>query len=351
MTRSRLICAFALLVFFAVVSPAAALSSAGGGWVWQNPLPFGWDLSDVTFSDSQHVWAATFTGGTVLRSADAGLTWEPSFTGVEGALWDLSCPDGLHCAVLYTQTSGFHGADVVAFTTDGGSTWTRRTFSRRTYGGIVGIEFLDAEHCWIAAGSGLFASSDGGATWSRLRTPATALEGVDFSDVDHGWTDSFSNRVFYTADGGATWAARTPPGKNVWVFVSATGAGSAWVRLARSSGDDVIMRTADAGRTWQRRFVGGVASIESLLALSDDEAWVATDDEVLGEVMGGATPSENPRISVHHTTDGGATWQARSLGQDFPAQLAGSPDGVVVAGGTCVWRSADRGASWAGTTR
>ena len=198
-----------LLAFCVLASPAVALAPAGGGWVWQNPLPFGWDLDDVTFVDAAHAWATTYVGGVVMRSSDAGQTWQPSFTSVDGAAAESSFVDGLHGAVVYTQTTGYGGADVVAITADGGSTWTTRLFRGRIYNGVYDVDFVDPDHGWLASGSGLYASDDGGATWARRNT-TTWLDGVDFVDAQHGWVTSGSSRVLVTSDGGVTWVGPQP---------------------------------------------------------------------------------------------------------------------------------------------
>src|SRR6266478_2511954 len=43
-------------------------------WVWQNPLPQGYELSGVAFVDANNVWAVG-DYGTILRSTDGGNTW------------------------------------------------------------------------------------------------------------------------------------------------------------------------------------------------------------------------------------------------------------------------------------
>ena len=280
----RLLVTFAslmLLAFCALVSPAAALAPAGGGWLWQNPLPFGWDLGDVAFADAQHAWATTYVGGVVMRSSDAGLTWEPSFTGVDGAAAASSFVDGLHGAVLSTQTTGYGGADVIAFTADGGSTWTTRVFRSKTYGGLSDVDFVDPAHGWLAGGAGLFGTDDGGASWTRRSKPAW-FEGVDFVDAQHGWATTGAPRVLVTADGGKTWAERDPAGRWEWLSVTAVDAGCAWAHGWRPNGADVLVRTTDGGRHWRTCLKASWFFPEGFTPVSRDEAWLVTEDEALG---------------------------------------------------------------------
>ena len=45
-------------------------------WFWQNPLPQGNALSDISFFDSNNLIAVGFNG-TIIRSFDGGDVWSP----------------------------------------------------------------------------------------------------------------------------------------------------------------------------------------------------------------------------------------------------------------------------------
>ena len=360
-TRSRLLAAFAAVVALMCLAwapQAGALASAGGAWVWQNPLPFGWDLSNIQFSDAQHAWATTYIGGVVLHSADAGQTWQPSFTDVDGAMTSMSFPDGSHGSVLYTQTSGYGGADVVASTADGGATWTKRVFSPGQYGSLTDVDFVDADYGWMSgdwrsagarnATPALLFTTDGGTTWKARRLPGGRLDGVDFVDRLHGWVTTEAGEILVTADGGHTWERRNLGLRAQWVDLRVMTPDDAWALVARPTSDSILLRTTDGGRNWTRCLRTGLSWSAGFAAAGPGEAWWATIDDVLGAVIGGEVPSPNPSVALHHTTDGGVTWATTWLGQDFAdSDLAASPDGVVLGVGPAVWRSADHGATWA----
>jgi photosystem II stability/assembly factor-like uncharacterized protein len=358
MTRARRLAALAAVVTLlcmAWASQAGALASAGGAWVWQNPLPFGWDLSNVRFSDEQHAWATTYIGGVVLRSDDAGQTWQPSFTGVDGAMTSMSFPDESHGFVLYTETSGYGGADVVASTADGGATWTKRVYPPRQYGGLFDqtLDFVDGDYGWMTGGwrsagarratPALLSTTDGGATWTPHRLPGGDLAAVDFVDRLHGWVTTWADQILVTADGGRTWARRSLGLRGQWVDLRAVTADGAWALV----GGSVLLRTTDGGRHWTRSLRTGQSWLAGFATAGLDEAWLVDSNDRLGAVIGGEVPNPNSSVALHHTTDGGATWATTWLGQDFAgSDLAASPGGIVLGVGPAIWRSADHGATW-----
>ena len=83
--RRRLIAAFASVALAGLglglgAVPAVALQSTGGNWVWQNPLPEGNTILDVSCPNPQSCVAVEGAGG-VLRSTDTGVTWAWSNSG------------------------------------------------------------------------------------------------------------------------------------------------------------------------------------------------------------------------------------------------------------------------------
>ncbi len=58
-------------------------------WIWQNPLPQGHHLRDVSFIDA-NIGIAVGTGGTILRTTDGGATWVSQSSGTTIALMGVS---------------------------------------------------------------------------------------------------------------------------------------------------------------------------------------------------------------------------------------------------------------------
>ena len=75
------------------------------------------------------------------------------------------------------------------------------------------VQFVDSTHGWCASRAGaLFATSDGGGTWSDNNGVLVApVADVQFIDQQHGWVSNLQ-QLAATMDGGARWAQVQLPG-------------------------------------------------------------------------------------------------------------------------------------------
>ena len=73
-------------------------------------------------------------------------------------------------------------------------------------GALNDVFFVDGTYGW-AAGTGVWKTTDGGATWRRIPVLAgTTFRRLIFADRNRGWALGHDNRVLRTEDGGETWA-------------------------------------------------------------------------------------------------------------------------------------------------
>ena len=181
------------------VSSASALISTGDtGWVWQNPLPQGNELTDVCFVDASHGWAVGLFG-TILATSDGGVTWTSQASGTYQTLYTVCFVDTSH-----GWAAGYQGT--ILSTTDGGATWIPYTGDADyTRTPIFDVAFVDALHGWAvteSSGDTILATSDGGATWTEKSVPYGRLRALAFADAMHGWAVGQAGNVVATVDGG-----------------------------------------------------------------------------------------------------------------------------------------------------
>jgi photosystem II stability/assembly factor-like uncharacterized protein len=115
----------------------------------------------------------------------------------------------------------------VASTSDSGRTWTLTGFSVGSadqlinYSGVSRLEFIDAQHGWMLlrertsssfSHGMLFASSDGGHTWTELPRPPLG-DPFHFTSLSEGWLAGgpTGRELFATRDGGMHWTAIAVP--------------------------------------------------------------------------------------------------------------------------------------------
>jgi photosystem II stability/assembly factor-like uncharacterized protein len=181
---------------------------------------------------------------------------------------------------------------------------------------------------WTGTGLGLAKTSDGGATWQRVRIPADHLTALRFIDDHVGWAAGFLSRdvaqiacqqaapagaqpckgvVLRTQDGGQTWqTVLAIPTNGVYGEpirqIQAVDGLRAWTVSIDQAACQIpclsyLQRTTDGGRTWTTLLHANIAAIRFASA---SRGWVALSD----------TPSPGSS-EVRETSDGGTTWQVR----------------------------------------
>lgn len=157
-------------------------------------IPFGGDKSGVTFLDAETGWITGFipaTGQVYLYvTHDGGRTWAPQPLAVPADLADASLSSlpvrffGQDVAVLPILT----GPSILFFVThDHGKTWTPGTPVQARGKGENGLvwDFADVANGLVFDGSHLWATRDGGRTWTDSGV-VPALQGatrLDFTGV------------------------------------------------------------------------------------------------------------------------------------------------------------------------
>jgi len=189
------------------------IETRNGGRTW---APGGTGLASrsprsVVFdrSNSQRIYAGSFSGGGFFRSNDAGRTWErrlfgPATIHITGVAVD---PSDQSIYVTTLQSGGLWKS------TDLGDTF------RRIDVGVAGGPFLNLNGRGIAvdpnqpatvyhAGTlGVWRSLDRGATWTRVSTVSASTVTVDPTSSRIVYVGSIANGVLKSTDGGATFVA------------------------------------------------------------------------------------------------------------------------------------------------
>ena len=327
---ATLVCSLALA---GAAAPAVARTSdAALGWVKQASFP-GPQLTGVSAATPNDVWAVG-SSGPLLGTVDGGTTWtpraDPSVYGAGEYFYDVAAvPPGRCWAV---GQNGIILADVA------GADWVQQTSPSTN--ALVGVSAIDANHAWIAGGSGLvLVTPDGGATWTQQASAATAatgqpLDDIDFADLDHGWAVGFNGTIIVTANGGTTWKAQTAPPAAATQSIDAVTCSDpthAWAGY----GDGTILATKDGGKTWSvQANNAGMGGILDMTCTDADHVWVAA----LGGILA--------------TSNGGASWKRQSVGTSSAiagVTFASESVGWAVARDGSIFKTTDGG--WGDTSR
>jgi hypothetical protein len=245
---------FASLAFapgFSIAAPSAAPipPAALGGMAWRlvGPHRAGWGTAVAGVPTQPDTFYFGAAGGGVWKTQDAGRTWVPIFDQGPASVGAIAVAPS-NPRVLYVGTGqvttryDVAAGEGVFKSTDAGSTWTSIGLKDTRHIGSIWIDPANADHVLVGAlghvfgpneERGVFRSDDGGRTWSR-----TLFVSANTGAVDVVADPTDSNIVF-----ASVWQVRFRP----WMsyFTPDTGPESG------------VYKSIDGGRHWARLAGGG----------------------------------------------------------------------------------------------
>lgn len=274
-------------------------SDGGSSWTPQSSGP-GPDLYAIAFVDSQVGFSAG-TGGTLLKTTDGGTTW----TNIAPIGWSKD--------ILSLSVSGsavyVSGVDEFCYrSTDGGTTWTQLNFRTDTRSDVNAVFAVSAESAYFVGGGGFIrTTTDRGATYNfGTHQMHAKLNSVFFYAATNGWAcGEKNNAVLRTTDAGATW--QLPQGTTVsyqWQqkFSAGSIGNTFCVNPVNKNIIYVVMGSTiyisgDRGDNWistGRSITGGGSTWSFFVSPMDTNIWVAA-------TSGGGK-------GVRRSTNRGVTW-------------------------------------------
>jgi len=258
------------------VAVAVAAAAAQGAWT---PRSSGVNvtLRGVSAVSADVAWASG-SRGTVLRTLDAGTTWQ-NVSPMPPLALDFRDVDAIDRMTAYILSIGNGDASRILKTTDGGATWVTQFTSPDADAFFDAMAFWDGDHGIAFSDSAnaqfrIITTSDGGRRWTRV--PLAGLP------------PALENEGAFAASGTniAVWGDR-----HVWI-----GTGAA----ARAR----VIYSSDRGRTWT------VADTPIPGGASAGIYSIAFRDAHHGIVVGGDYAKEDLALdNVAMTDDGGTTWR------------------------------------------
>lgn len=349
MARSRKVSASVL--FFAVIlfltlgflslpslgpGGGTALADPGTGWENQSANYFGVNRRAVAAAGADTAWVGG-DYGSMIATSTGGSSWKPQYTGTTNPIVGISPVD----ATTAWAVSSKYGSSAFIKTTDGGATWTVLK-SGAEAGEPEAVSAVDSSTVWIAGSEFgtlmnrmVWKTTDGGSTWVRKDTPSgMGLTGISAVDAYTAWAVGPSSGLgeangvlFKTVDGGDNWVAQGTDVPHL-MSVCAIDASNAWA----AGSDGAVLKTTDGGANWVEVRTG--AEPKPITSFS------AVDGSVAYMVGRGGL--------ILRTGDGGATWVAQgSASADLTAVYAvdRSVAWAVGAGGI-ILKTTNEGADW-----
>jgi photosystem II stability/assembly factor-like uncharacterized protein len=333
-------------------------------------VPAAYQLAAVDFVSPTTGWfAATFDSGrfALMHTTDAGNHWARQLNGNVGSagvyvnFFDSN--QGV-VAVLGPQS-------VVYRTGDAGRRWSGQPIlSGVPYlGSVSSVSFADAMDGWLLLstpdtpnGAELLRTSDGGARWTNLGSPAVGSDqvyGVHFTNPHVGWLESLSAQphAYKSVDGGTTWGQVPLPGPaGGWPAT-----GQFFVAAHATQGDGVIATVASFAPPYGRSGIGGnvvayppltVRTFDGGVPVSyryvtfidttSNSAWSAVD----AKNRSASSQVQAPNQVQLGSLDGGSTWSVIAPPEEAGAIGYSNAEDWWWIGSGAWSTSSDGGATW-----
>jgi len=228
----------------------AKTTDGGKTWTTGN-VPTTADLLDVSFPSATVGYALDVDGG-LFRTDNAGTSWKALGTGSTRHPRAVLAPDADTVLVV--------GPRGIRRSVDAGATFaqvTARAVLRQQLASIAAARAGSAIYAW--GPTALVRSTDGGRRWTALSRPGRRVQiaQVAFANGRVGLIVDGFGRVWRTANAGRRWTLLTSVGTSDVVGLSVDGPRTATLVLLSFAGHPggYLLRSDDAGATWQPQFV------------------------------------------------------------------------------------------------
>ncbi len=273
---------------------AGCASSAGclvGHWggVYRTEAPGAeYTVSQQGIGNS-FVYAVSYCSatGTLLAGGDGHGIWKSTDSG---ATWDIVLPGPLNWTVydIQPKTDAFYTGSVryaataggVFRSDDSGYSWLYAGLNEKSVSSIA-FDPSDPDRAWAGtATSGVYYTTDGGASWSTgTDLPTSAFyPSVDLVELPSGDLrvlvsfQQYGTGVYYSDDGGVSYTVAAVPGSNHPCIA----AGSGTDPMVYLSTDNGVFRSFDRGVTW-RKCPGSSGLSWSVMGLYNSSVFAGTN--------------------------------------------------------------------------
>jgi photosystem II stability/assembly factor-like uncharacterized protein len=250
----------------ALTCPTASVCLAGGagvlyrsmdaGTTWSTtPLPTADVISTIACATTTTCLATTAAPNTlsaapILRTTDAGLTWD-AYANLDAPIDAVSCGSPTDCvAVAWTGKT--------YTTSNGGASWAQSNLISAKYGVVAlgSVSCTSAAVCFASGAEpqpgnpylfsqmGVYASNDGGVTWTLDGTPSSSGYGRIACNGSVCQVVGLAYGTLSTSvDGGSTWSnVKLPDAPTVAGDVASTSSGG-WILVGGDSLNGALVAT------------------------------------------------------------------------------------------------------------
>ena len=342
---------------------AAVVAAAATGTTWANIGPTKADVAknggtslnitdagrvsavvfDPSDTSNQRIYAA-FAGGGVWKTINGGTNWTPLTEGLGSLSVGALALDPINPQIVYLGLGdAFDGTGIgLLKSSDGGTTWGAPVFlGDSTVINAILVHPGTTSTVLVATNTGLFRSTDAGASWARVAIPtgqagnpyawsiaSTGGNGfvVSLEAIPTATTGTTDGQIWVTGDAGVNWTKATG-------FATASGVGRATVAAAPSarstlyamaavpnatSASDLadIFKSTNGGITWtalaapKKRYKNTNRESSTMAALLGGQGWY--NQLVMVDPANANVAYFGGQLLLAKTADGGSSFSQMS---------------------------------------
>ncbi len=290
------------LLFIAVL--VCSISSFGSAQshaqTWQR---LGVDLFDVEWMNANTIVAVGMYGS-VLRSEDAGTSWNYVQTGISDDLQTLFSFDSTNAL-----TAGNNGT--IMATTDAGETWKRIDFPILNQQiRALGFPNNSSTGLAITYDGTVFRSTNQGSSWEMQGNVDAPILDFTFLGDSICVATSPKGKLYRSTDFGQTWITVYSTDTLIEIRQIATNTATAIAVGARSSQGQhsLILKSTDAGATWQEIQTTAIDfRAQSVYFINGQNIIIAGQRPFTSDIL---------LQRAIYSTDSGKTWEAREINNE-----------------------------------
>jgi photosystem II stability/assembly factor-like uncharacterized protein len=236
------------------------------GWTWLGPGNIGGRVRSILIHPTtpSTMWVGSVAGG-VWKTLNGGASWFPLDDFMANLAISCMAMDPTNPDVIYAGTGeglgagdGIQGAGIFK-TTDGGATWTRLSSTATNLFNFVNRLAISPSVPQIilaATSAGIFRSANGGTNWNRTFAGTIKDLAFDPSDTSKCIASGFG-MVLFSTNGGMTWSNATGFSKELRIEIAyAPSLPSTVYASANTTNGGDLFRSLDGGKTFTRRSTG-----------------------------------------------------------------------------------------------
>ena len=275
-----------------------------GGDNWVQHSTGGSQFLDVTYCTHDIAYAVGWYGG-MYYSADGGTNWHYQLSGATADLQAVRFQDSVGYAV------GLSGTIIRA--RDWGGAWTVQTSPLPTIN-FYDAAVLNTDTALIFGDKGyILRTTDKGNTWATTRVDTTmTIYAAYFTSKSTGTIAGSKGRIYHTTDCGTSWLVQPTSLSSSTTFTSASFASMDVGMITSYSG--VLIKTTDGGTTWFRLSSGTSNSLQAVVMVNSNIAYLAGDyGTILMTTDGGGSEMTGVKNRISETVP-----TKFSLDQNYP---------------------------------